>query len=214
MFASVAFGFVSVVLNLLWPDTVFLYMLNAVGAVLLFVWALIAVSQLRLRRVLEREMPERLTLRMWLFPYLTWAALVGMAVVLVLMLFDDSARPQLLWSTGAAAAVLVVAGVRELRARRADAPPRRTRNRPGTGVPGLFRLRAGVITSCEASVRMMDVGCPLIGRSADWTPSRPRTGQGTTPMSQSTLNPSDRQSPPTEPGSSPSATASSSATSR
>ncbi len=47
--ASVAFGFVSVLLNLKWPDSVFLYMLNAVGAVLLFVWGLIAVSQLRLR---------------------------------------------------------------------------------------------------------------------------------------------------------------------
>ncbi|MDA5286282.1 amino acid permease [Streptomyces sp. NPDC054904] len=121
VFASVAFGFVSVVLNLLWPDTVFLYMLNAVGAVLLFVWALIAVSQLKLRGMLEREMPERLTLRMWLFPYLTWAALVGMAAVLVLMLFDDSARPQLLWSSGAAAAVLLVAWLREVRARRAGA---------------------------------------------------------------------------------------------
>ncbi|MGW0401616.1 amino acid permease [Streptomyces sp. NPDC003002] len=118
VFASVAFGFVSVVLNLLWPDTVFLYMLNAVGAVLLFVWALIAVSQLKLRGRIERETPERLTLRMWCFPYLTWVALLGMAVVLVLMLFDDAARSQLLWSTGAAAAVLAVAGVRELRARR------------------------------------------------------------------------------------------------
>ncbi|MGW7099033.1 amino acid permease [Streptomyces sp. NPDC054838] len=118
VFASVAFGFVSVVLNLLWPDTVFLYMLNAVGAVLLFVWALIAVSQLRLRGRIEREMPERLTLPMWCFPYLTWVALLGMAAVLVLMLFDDSARPQLLWSSGAAAVVLVIAGVRELRARR------------------------------------------------------------------------------------------------
>ncbi|MFI9061467.1 amino acid permease [Streptomyces sp. NPDC053429] len=119
VFASVAFGFVSVVLNLLWPDTVFLYMLNAVGAVLLFVWALIAVSQLRLRRRIEREMPERLTLPMWCFPFLTWAALLGMAAVLVLMLFDDAARPQLLWSSGAAAVVLAIAGVRELRARRA-----------------------------------------------------------------------------------------------
>ncbi|MFJ3881850.1 amino acid permease [Streptomyces sp. NPDC090077] len=118
VFASVAFGFVSVVLNLLWPDTVFLYMLNAVGAVLLFVWALIAVSQLRLRPRLERDMPERLTLPMWAFPYLTWAALAGMAAVLVLMLFDDSARPQLLWSSGAAAAVLLVAWYRELRDRR------------------------------------------------------------------------------------------------
>ncbi|WP_424213759.1 amino acid permease [Streptomyces sp. BI20] len=114
--ASVAFGFVSVVLNLLWPDTVFLYMLNAVGAVLLFVWALIAVSQLRLRRRIEREMPERLTLRMWAFPYLTWAALVAMAAVFVLMMLDDSARPQLLWSGGATVLVLIVALVRERRA--------------------------------------------------------------------------------------------------
>ncbi|WP_442816588.1 amino acid permease [Streptomyces sp. NBC_01304] len=113
--ASVAFGFVSVVLNLKWPDSIFLYMLNAVGAVLIFVWALIAVSQLRLRRRIEREAPERLVLKMWLFPWLTWAALAGMAALVGLMLTDSTARPQLLWSAGAAAAVLVVAGIRELR---------------------------------------------------------------------------------------------------
>ncbi len=117
--ASVAFGFVSVLLNLKWPDSVFLYMLNAVGAVLLFVWGLIAVSQLRLRPRIEREAPGKLTLRMWAFPYLTWAALLAMAGVIVLMLTDDAARPQLLWSAGASAAVLLVAGVRELRERRA-----------------------------------------------------------------------------------------------
>ncbi len=115
VFASVAFGFVSVLLNLLWPTSVFLYMLNAVGAVLLFVWVLIAVSQLRLRRRIEREVPERLVLRMWAFPYLTWAALAAMAAVLVLMLFDDGARPQLLWSGGATAVVLAVAFWRERR---------------------------------------------------------------------------------------------------
>ncbi|MFI5659213.1 amino acid permease [Streptomyces sp. NPDC051684] len=117
--ASVAFGFISVLLNLEWPDTIFLYMLNSVGAVLLFVWALIAVSQLRLRRRIEQEAPERLVLRMWAFPYLTWVAIVAMAVVFGLMLTDDTARPQLMWSTGATLLVLAVAGVRELRARRA-----------------------------------------------------------------------------------------------
>ncbi|MFE9394704.1 amino acid permease [Streptomyces flavidovirens] len=117
--ASVAFGFVSVVLNLLWPDTVFLYMLNAVGAVLLFVWGLIAASQLRLRRRIEREAPETLTLRMWGFPWLTWVTLAGLGGVLLLMLTDDAARPQLLWSAAATGAVLVVAMVRELRAGRA-----------------------------------------------------------------------------------------------
>ncbi|MFF1730279.1 amino acid permease [Streptomyces sp. NPDC058247] len=116
--ASVVFGFVSVLLNLKWPDSVFLYMLNSVGAVLLFVWALIAASQLRLRRLVEREAPERLVLRMWGFPWLTWVTLAAMAAVIALMLTDDTARPQLLWSTGATALVVAVAGVRELRARR------------------------------------------------------------------------------------------------
>ncbi|OEJ98210.1 amino acid permease [Streptomyces thermolilacinus] len=115
--ASVAFGFVSVLLNLLWPDSVFLYMLNSVGAVLLFVWALIAVSQLRLRRRIERESPGALTLRMWAFPWLTWAALAAMTAVVVLMLREDATRPQVLWSTGATALVVGAAVVRERRGR-------------------------------------------------------------------------------------------------
>ncbi|MGW0696045.1 amino acid permease [Streptomyces sp. NBC_01578] len=116
--ASVAFGFVSVLLNLKWPDSVFLYLLNSVGAVLLFVWGLIAASQLRLRRRLEREAPEALTLRMWCFPWLTWVTLATLVAVLVLMLTDDVARPQVLWSAGATGLVLLVAGARELRDRR------------------------------------------------------------------------------------------------
>ncbi|WP_457492825.1 amino acid permease [Streptomyces sp. P5_D11] len=116
--ASVAFGFVSVLLNLKWPDSVFLYLLNSVGAVLLFVWGLIAASQLRLRRRLEREAPEALTLRMWCFPWLTCVTLAALVAVLVLMLTDDVARPQVLWSAGATGLVLLVAGARELRDRR------------------------------------------------------------------------------------------------
>ncbi|MEV7112245.1 amino acid permease [Streptomyces anulatus] len=118
--ASVAFGFVSVLLNLLWPDTVFLYMLNSVGAVLLFVWALIAASQLRLRARLEQEAPEALSLRMWCFPYLTWVTLAGLFGVLLLMLTDEAARPQVLWSAGATALVLLVAVGRQLREQRRD----------------------------------------------------------------------------------------------
>ncbi|UNO41996.1 amino acid permease [Streptomyces sp. MST-110588] len=118
VFASVAFGFVSVLLNLKWPDSVFLYMLNAVGAVLLFVWGLIAVSQLRLRRHIERTAPEKLTLRMWGFPWLTWVVLAAMVTVLVLMVTDEGSRPQLLWSAGTTGAVLLIAAVRELRARK------------------------------------------------------------------------------------------------
>jgi aromatic amino acid permease len=56
---------------------------------------------------------------MWAFPWLTWATLALMAAVLGLMLNDDSARPQVLWSTYALVVVLAFAGLRELRARRA-----------------------------------------------------------------------------------------------
>ncbi|MFD8998901.1 amino acid permease [Streptomyces abikoensis] len=122
--ASVAFGFASVILNLEWPDSIFQYLLNAVGSVLLFVWGLIAVSQLRLRRRIERETPELLTLRMWCFPYLTWVALAAIGAVLVLMLTDDAARPQLLWSAGATAAVVAVALLRDLRQRSSAAVDR------------------------------------------------------------------------------------------
>ena len=53
--ASVAFGFFSVVLNYLWPDTVFLLLLNAVGSALLVLWAFITISQIRLRRTIALE---------------------------------------------------------------------------------------------------------------------------------------------------------------
>ncbi|MER0244132.1 amino acid permease [Streptomyces sp. HSW2009] len=118
VFASVAFGFVSVLLNLKWPDSIFHYLLNAVGAVLLFVWALIALSQLRLRARMTPDEVAALPLRMWGFPWLTRVALGAMGVILLLMLTDRDARPQLLWSTGATALVLVVAGVREWSSRR------------------------------------------------------------------------------------------------
>ncbi|WP_461010436.1 amino acid permease [Streptomyces capparidis] len=108
--ASVAFGFFSVLLSMKWPDTVFLYLLNAAGAVLLVVWGVVAAAQLRLRRRLEREAPGRLALRMWGFPYLTWLALAGMGGVLVLMAADGPSRPKLL-SAGALTAGLAVVAV-------------------------------------------------------------------------------------------------------
>jgi aromatic amino acid permease len=120
VFASAAFGFLTVVLSVVWPDTLFRFMLNAVGGVVLVVWGLIAASQLRLRRRLERESPENLVIRMWGFPYLSWLALVGIVVVLGLMLKAPDTRTQVA-STGALTAFLVCCSwVRTRRRRRAD----------------------------------------------------------------------------------------------
>ncbi len=127
IWVSVAFGFLAVIFNYTSPDTVFLFLLNGSGAVALFVWLVIAASELRMRRQLEREAPERLTVRMWLFPYLTVATILGIVAILVVMLFDHDGRPQVLWSVAVAAVVLVAAFVRHGRARASEPAAAATR---------------------------------------------------------------------------------------
>ncbi|MDT0454856.1 amino acid permease [Streptomyces sp. DSM 41527] len=114
--ASVLFGFIAVGFNYLWPDTVFQFLLNSSGAVALFVWLVICFSQLRMRGIILRENPEKLVVRMWLFPYLTWATIAMISFVLVYMLTDDSAgggRIQVLLSVLLAAVVVGVSLVRD-----------------------------------------------------------------------------------------------------
>ncbi|ULR50658.1 amino acid permease [Streptomyces deccanensis] len=114
--ASSVFGFLCVLLSYWRPDDVFPWLLNMIGAVVLVVWILIAVSQLLLRRRIEREAPERLVVRMWAFPWLTWVALAGMAAIFVLMAREPGTRTQLYW-TGGMTLVLAVAGYARQRVR-------------------------------------------------------------------------------------------------
>lgn len=114
---SCVFGFVCVVLSYWRPDDVFPWLLNMIGAVILVVWIFIAVSQLRLRARLNREAPEKLVVRMWAFPWLTWVALAGMAAIFVLMAREPDTRVQLYYS-GGMTAVLAAVGYAWQRARR------------------------------------------------------------------------------------------------
>nr|WP_107374299.1 amino acid permease [Streptomyces abyssalis] len=106
IWSSVAFGFVAVIFNYTSPETVFQFLLNSSGAVALFVWLVICFSQLRMRPVIEREMPERHTVRMWLFPYLTYATIALMLFVIGYMFYDDEGRQQMVMSVSVAAIVL------------------------------------------------------------------------------------------------------------
>ncbi len=114
--ASVVFGFIAVGFNYLWPTTVFQFLLNSSGAVALFVWLVICFSQLRMRGIIQRENPDKLIVRMWLFPYLTWATIAMISFVLVYMLTDDSeggGRIQVVLSVLLAIVVVAVSLVRE-----------------------------------------------------------------------------------------------------
>ncbi|MFD3495979.1 amino acid permease [Streptomyces sp. NPDC058690] len=119
--SSVVFGFVAVFFNYQWPDTVFQFLLNSSGAVALFVWLVICFTQLRMRGIILRESPEKLVVRMWLFPYLTWATIAMISFVLVYMLTDDSGREQVLLSLLVAAIVVAISLVRDVRQRKSGA---------------------------------------------------------------------------------------------
>ncbi|HDR9489027.1 amino acid permease [Burkholderia stabilis] len=102
------FGYVSVVMSYVSPDTVFAFLVNSYGTVALFVYVLIAFSQLRLRKRLDPVATSKLRVKMWAYPYLTWVAIVGMIGILVAMAFiPDQRKP--LWLGVASLGVLVVA---------------------------------------------------------------------------------------------------------
>jgi GABA permease len=98
-------GFLCVLMAWLAPDTVFLFLLNSSGAIILFVYLLIALSQIVLRR---RTPAEKLRVKMWFFPVLSILTAVGIVAVLVQMAFDHKARSQLWLSLLSWAVVIVV----------------------------------------------------------------------------------------------------------
>ncbi|MFF4230019.1 amino acid permease [Streptomyces sp. NPDC001820] len=111
---SVVFGFLAVFFNYKWPDTVFAFLLNSSGAVALFVWLVICVTQLRMRGIILRETPDKLVVRMWLFPYLTWLTIAMILFVLGYMIYDGGdPREQVLLSLLVAAVVIAIAVGRE-----------------------------------------------------------------------------------------------------
>ncbi len=102
---STVVGFLCVIAAAVSPDTVFSFLLNSSGAVILFVYLLIAISQILLRR---RTSPEKLTVKMWAFPVLSFVVVAAIVAVLVQMAFDDTARTQLLLSLVSWAVVVVL----------------------------------------------------------------------------------------------------------
>ncbi len=110
--AGAAFGYVAVGLSVLSPTVVFSFLVSASGAIALFNYFLIALAQLKLRRGYERTEPGRLVIRMWLFPYLSWAVVGVIVAVLVAMAAAQALRPDLLCSLAALGLLLAICAVR------------------------------------------------------------------------------------------------------
>ena len=104
-------GFVGCLVNYAFPGKVFGFLLSTTGAIALLVYLVIAVSQLRMRARAERD-GTVLTLKMWLFPWLTWLVIGLIVLVLGYMLFSDAYRYETLMTVGVATAILGLYAVR------------------------------------------------------------------------------------------------------
>ena len=83
------------------PAGLFEFLLASSGAIALLVYLVIAVSQLRMRRMLRRQNVE-LTFRMWLFPWLTYLVIAFICAALAVMLVTPEHRAEVTSTIGLA----------------------------------------------------------------------------------------------------------------
>lgn len=111
-------GYFCIAAGYIWPDTIFLFLVNSSGAICLFVYILICVSELRLRRRWERESPEILKFRVWLYPGLPIVVTGLILVILVGMGLNEPTRAEFVQSLVALGVILVAYSVRRSRTRK------------------------------------------------------------------------------------------------
>ena len=118
--ASSVIGFLCVIAAAVSPDTVFAFLLNSSGAIILFVYLLIAISQIVLR---YRTPDSELRVKMWLFPALSVLTALGIVAILVQMFIDKALRSQLVLSLLSWAVVIVLFAANKWFVKRRPAEP-------------------------------------------------------------------------------------------
>jgi GABA permease len=85
-------GVLGVLAETQFPDTVFAFLVNASGGLMVFVYMMVSFAQIRLRRERERAAEAPPAVQMWLFPWASYAAIAGMFAILIAMARSDQAR--------------------------------------------------------------------------------------------------------------------------
>ncbi|MFE3170574.1 amino acid permease [Amycolatopsis sp. NPDC059090] len=113
--AGTVIGYVSVIAAYTSPNLIFQFLVNSYGAVALFVYLAIALAEVRLRKRLQNTDPGALSLKMWLFPWLSYATIALMAAVILAMAFLPSTRSQFWLSAVTLVLILIAYQVRKRR---------------------------------------------------------------------------------------------------
>jgi GABA permease len=85
-----AAGFLGIIAATEAPQRVFDFLVSSSGALIVFVYMTIAIGQIALRRRRERAGLPSPAVTMWLFPWLSYAAIAGMGAVLIAMAFTPA----------------------------------------------------------------------------------------------------------------------------
>jgi len=131
---SAIIGLVCVALNYAAPDAVFSFLVNSTGALVIVIWAAIAVSQLRSRRVLARRgidaASQEGVSRTWGYPVVNWVVIAALAGLLISMFFAGGQRLIEVTASAVVIALAVTVGVAaQRRGTRSDQEPAERRAR-------------------------------------------------------------------------------------
>ena len=90
-----AAGVLGILANAVASKSVFTFLLNAAGALIVFVYILTAAAQIRLRLARRREGGAEPAIRIWGFPWLSYATVAGLIAVLAAMALTPGMASQL-----------------------------------------------------------------------------------------------------------------------
>src|SRR5450631_2826371 len=83
-------GFLGIIAATEAPQAVFDFRVSSSGALVVFIYMAIAVAQIRLRKRRERAGGPVPAVTMWMFPWLSYAAIAGMVAVMLAMAFTPA----------------------------------------------------------------------------------------------------------------------------
>jgi AAT family amino acid transporter/GABA permease len=107
MLGSIA-GVAGVLADLWSPNGVFAFLINASGALFLFIYIAIAASQIRLRYARQAAGKRQPSLQMWLFPWASYLGVAAMIAVLTAMAMTPQLSQEL-WVSLLTVAVALIA---------------------------------------------------------------------------------------------------------
>jgi len=107
IFLGSILGFAISMLTVISMEKAFTFLLNASGTLVLFIYILVALAQIKSRQAHQRNAGEPMEFKMWLFPWLSYATIAVIVAVLLSMAYVPDQRSQVVMSLLSLAVVTI-----------------------------------------------------------------------------------------------------------